>query len=135
MYYLCSENKGADQLRGYREADLRLCFRICKKPVFSRRGSIMTKPILLHLMEVILYAHLLSLFCSLCSMGGMRLMPNFVQPDFEIYPQTKESSVRHPPTQLCVWCNRESVKCPTCIGRCPLKWLLTPWTTASIMIM
>ena len=27
MYYPCSENKGADQLRGYREADLRLCFR------------------------------------------------------------------------------------------------------------
>ena len=25
----CSENKGADQLRGYREADLRLCFRLC----------------------------------------------------------------------------------------------------------
>ena len=39
LYYLCSENKGADQLRVYREADLRLCFRICKKPVFSRRGS------------------------------------------------------------------------------------------------
>ena len=39
MYHLCSENKGADQLRGYRKADLRLCFRICKKPVFSRRGS------------------------------------------------------------------------------------------------
>ena len=39
MHYACSENKGADQLRGYREADLRLCFRICKKPVFSRRGS------------------------------------------------------------------------------------------------
>ena len=31
--------KGADQLRGYRKADLRLCFRICKKPVISRRGS------------------------------------------------------------------------------------------------
>ena len=28
MSYLCSENKGTDQLRGYREADLRLCFRI-----------------------------------------------------------------------------------------------------------
>ena len=40
MNYLCSENKGADQLRGYREADPRLCFRICKKLVFSRRGSI-----------------------------------------------------------------------------------------------
>ena len=39
LYYPCSENKGADQLRGHREADLRLCFRICKKPVFSRRGS------------------------------------------------------------------------------------------------
>ena len=35
LYYPCSENKGADQLRGYREVDLRLCFRICKKPVFS----------------------------------------------------------------------------------------------------
>ena len=39
MYYLCSENKGADQLRGYREADLRLCFRICKTLVFALRGS------------------------------------------------------------------------------------------------
>ena len=25
MYYLCSENKGADQLRSYCEADLHLC--------------------------------------------------------------------------------------------------------------
>ena len=39
LYYPYSENKGADQLRGYREADLPLCFRICKKPVFSWRGS------------------------------------------------------------------------------------------------
>ena len=36
LFYPCSENKGVDQLRGcYREADLRLCFRIFKKPVFS----------------------------------------------------------------------------------------------------
>ena len=34
LYYLCSENKDADQLRGYREADLRLCFSICKKASF-----------------------------------------------------------------------------------------------------
>ena len=27
---LCSENKGADQLHGYREADLRLCFAYAK---------------------------------------------------------------------------------------------------------
>ena len=39
LYYTYSENKGADQLRSFREADLRICFRICKKPVFSRRGS------------------------------------------------------------------------------------------------
>ena len=32
LYYPGSENKGIDQLRGYRKADLRLCFRICKKP-------------------------------------------------------------------------------------------------------
>ena len=31
--YPCSENKGADQLRSYCEADLRLCFRIGKNPV------------------------------------------------------------------------------------------------------
>ena len=35
LHYLCSENKGADQLRGNRKADLCLCFRICNKPVFS----------------------------------------------------------------------------------------------------
>ena len=39
LYYQCSENKGADQLRGYREADLRLCFRICKKPIFSHNEA------------------------------------------------------------------------------------------------
>ena len=39
MYYPCSENKGPDQIRGYREADLCLCFRICKMLVFSQRGS------------------------------------------------------------------------------------------------
>ena len=37
LYYLCSENKGADQLRGYREADLRLCFRICAKRFLMTR--------------------------------------------------------------------------------------------------
>ena len=34
LCYLISENKGAGQLRGYREADLRLWFRICKMLVF-----------------------------------------------------------------------------------------------------
>ena len=39
MYYPSSENKGADQLRGYREADLRLCFRLCGLLVFPWGGS------------------------------------------------------------------------------------------------
>ena len=34
LYYLCSENKGADQLRGYRKSDLRLCFRIMQNVGF-----------------------------------------------------------------------------------------------------
>ena len=44
VYYLCSENKGANQLRGYRKADLRLCFRICRLLVFSRGGSFEMQP-------------------------------------------------------------------------------------------
>ena len=36
LNYLCSENKGADQLRNYHTADLHLLFsHICKKQVFS----------------------------------------------------------------------------------------------------
>ena len=36
LYYPCSGNKGADQLRSYCKADMRLCFRIGKNPVFLR---------------------------------------------------------------------------------------------------
>ena len=35
LYYLCSENRGANQLCSDCTADLHLCFRICKKQVFS----------------------------------------------------------------------------------------------------
>ena len=38
IFYLYSENKGADQLRGNREADLRLCFRIIQKTGFHMTG-------------------------------------------------------------------------------------------------
>ena len=41
LFNLCSENKGADQLRGYREADLRLCLCICKNQ-FSHDAAHMT---------------------------------------------------------------------------------------------
>ena len=43
LYYPRSENKGADQLRGYREADLRLCFRLCRLLVFPYGGSFVGK--------------------------------------------------------------------------------------------
>ena len=39
LYYPCSENKGADQLRSYCEADLCLCFRLCRLLVFPYKGS------------------------------------------------------------------------------------------------
>ena len=39
LYYPCSENKGADQLRSYCEADLRLCFRLCRLLIFPCGGS------------------------------------------------------------------------------------------------
>ena len=34
LYYSSSENKGAYQLHGYREADLRICFRLCRLLIF-----------------------------------------------------------------------------------------------------
>ena len=36
---MCSENKGADQLRSYCEADLHLCFRLCRLFFFPCGGS------------------------------------------------------------------------------------------------
>ena len=35
LYYLCSENKSTDQLRGHHPADMRICFHIHEKQVFS----------------------------------------------------------------------------------------------------
>ena len=39
LYYLFSENKGADQLHGYRAADLHLCFCMCEKAGFSQDAA------------------------------------------------------------------------------------------------
>ena len=48
MYYPSSENKGADQLGGYRKADLHLCFDICRLFVYSRGGSNIYIVLVLH---------------------------------------------------------------------------------------
>ena len=39
LYYMCSKNKGADQLRSYCEAELRLCACICRLLVFPWGSS------------------------------------------------------------------------------------------------
>ena len=39
-YYSCGKNEGADPLCSYYTADLRLCFRIGKKLVFSQPAQI-----------------------------------------------------------------------------------------------
>ena len=44
LYYPSSENKGADQLRGYCEADLPLCFCISRLLVFPWGGSNVKMP-------------------------------------------------------------------------------------------
>ena len=78
MYYPCSENKDADQLRGYREADLRLCFRPCKLLVFSRTGSYVTKFYLLIVFWQILFtdrAKEISAFVALDGQFQNKLIP------------------------------------------------------------
>ena len=40
LYYLCSENKGADQLRCYRGADLRLCVHISSLQCYTVLSTI-----------------------------------------------------------------------------------------------
>ena len=50
--FILSKNKGTDQLRGYRAADLRLCFRICKTEfrmtrfIFEKNDSTSSKTVL-----------------------------------------------------------------------------------------
>ena len=56
LYYPSNENKGADQLRSYCEADLRLCFRICRLLVFPWGGSFVSTPAK-HLISIKLTSH------------------------------------------------------------------------------
>ena len=71
LYYLCSENKGADQLRGYREADLRLCFHNAKH-LFSHDAAhfmVLVSPVNIMTDQSALFRYLLqiSLFLRLYS--------------------------------------------------------------------
>ena len=76
LYYPCSENKGADQLRGYREADLRLCFRLGKNLVFSRCGSYNSfKSLLLSLSKVLTLVSLATLIGTETLQGKPHSLP------------------------------------------------------------
>ena len=81
MYYACSENKGADQLRGYPEAGLRLCFRICRLLVFSSGGSILKKfNNCLDLFETVSVSKVFHqyFFQSLCNLDCSELLRSFI---------------------------------------------------------
>ena len=50
LYYPCSENKRADQLRSYCEDDLRLCFRLCRllfSQAVAQLYTLLTTPFIL----------------------------------------------------------------------------------------
>ena len=71
LYYPSSENKGADQLRGYHEADLRHCFRILQNV-----GFLMTR-LKYHQIHTLL-AHLSrGLICELKVYEGMWPLSTF----------------------------------------------------------
>ena len=61
MYYLCSENKGAEQLHGYHAADLRLCFSHMQKVAFPMMQLILswqlTTKVLIRLPLFLIYMH------------------------------------------------------------------------------
>ena len=69
MYYLCSKNKGADQLRVYRSADLCLC---CIFFYMPKAGFLMTWILFLHLLHLALnlYNVTIALFLLCVYEGG-----------------------------------------------------------------
>ena len=80
MYYPSRENKGADQLHGYREAVLRLCFRICKLLVFPTRRLIQfMKPKTKVLVSNMFIAELILIFVFLQICNEIRGMLDAVQ--------------------------------------------------------
>ena len=54
MYYLCSENKGANQLWSYCTADLHLCFRICKSRLSHDAAQLSSKATVTNLRSAVL---------------------------------------------------------------------------------
>ena len=61
FYYPCRENKGADHLRGYREAGLRLCFHLCKLLFFpcSCSYSFFLQNLSFHISVINFYVHVI----------------------------------------------------------------------------
>ena len=55
LYYLCSENKGADQLLGFRTADLGLCFSQIQKSGFLASWLIFDSAMVLRIVRIFFF--------------------------------------------------------------------------------
>ena len=64
MYYPCSEIKGADQLGSYCEADLHLCFRMCR---FKKKDCTIRVAKLKALISLAVTAKLICIFVFACA--------------------------------------------------------------------
>ena len=77
LYYLCSENKGADQLSGYRAVDLHLCFPICKIRFSHDAAHIVSITLHFHILHVKVLKFLLSIcntFRKIASVGTILML-------------------------------------------------------------
>ena len=103
LYYPCSENKGAEQLRGNREADLRLCFRVDKKPVFSRRSSYISKVYNVlfkdSFEDCVFHVHILLVMCARQTKSGSPLSPSEGEKIIEIMNDLHLEQLVHFPTR------------------------------------
>ena len=95
LYYPCSENKGADQLRGYREADQRLCFRYLDSTIplltKSKISSFWSSPVAVQPGLCQTWSESTLLVFSCC--GSYCLGHSHEHPEFRLYADT------------CIWLN------------------------------
>ena len=98
MYYPCGENKGADQLRGYREADLRLCFRICKSRFSHDTAHFLLRVKRMDFSKQICLAHTLSFEYRLSNIAnnyGLRMQHYSIQIETMIYSTDTQFGIRN----------------------------------------
>ena len=93
MYYPCSENKDSDQLRGYREADLRLCFCLGRLFVFPC-GSSFTWKCDTSISFLSMTNHLVNKFVTIKTLHEIFFLPSVIAQE----PVRLASLMQHPLT-------------------------------------